>query len=73
MKDTPITINRTMVKRVNSFRFLGVHITKDLTWSYNIDTITAKWLFFLCKLRRLNMDSRTQLIHSTSPRWSFHP
>ncbi len=30
---TPITIGKTPVERVNSFKFLGVHITEDLTWS----------------------------------------
>ncbi len=28
---TPITIDKTPVERVNSFKFLGVHITEDLT------------------------------------------
>ncbi len=32
---TPITIDKTPVERVNSFKFLGVHITEDLTWSCN--------------------------------------
>ncbi len=30
---TPITIEKTPVEWVNSFKFLGVHITEDLTWS----------------------------------------
>ncbi len=30
---TPITIDKTPVERVNSFKFLGVHITEDLAWS----------------------------------------
>ncbi len=30
---TPITIDKTPVERVTSFKFLGVHITEDLTWS----------------------------------------
>jgi hypothetical protein len=29
----PIHIDRAIVERVESFKFLGVHITKDLTWS----------------------------------------
>ena len=29
----PILINRAVVERVKNFKFLGVHITKDLTWS----------------------------------------
>ncbi len=31
---TPITIDKTPVEWVNSFKFLGVHITEDLTWSH---------------------------------------
>ncbi len=34
---TPITIYKTPVERVNSFKFLSVHITEDLTWSAHTD------------------------------------
>ncbi len=30
-QETPITIDKTPVEQVNSFKFLGVHITEDLT------------------------------------------
>uniref|UniRef100_A0A669EKF5 Reverse transcriptase domain-containing protein n=1 Tax=Oreochromis niloticus TaxID=8128 RepID=A0A669EKF5_ORENI len=33
---TPITINGAAVERVSSFRFLGVHLAEDLTWSGHI-------------------------------------
>ncbi len=36
---TPITIDKTPVERVNSFKFLGVHITEDLTWSAHTDAV----------------------------------
>ncbi len=39
---TPITINKTPVERVNSFKFLGVHITEDLTWSAHTDAVLKK-------------------------------
>ena len=29
----PIHIDRAVVEQVESFKFLGIHITKDLTWS----------------------------------------
>jgi hypothetical protein len=29
----PIHINRAVMERIVSFKFLGVHITKDLSWS----------------------------------------
>ncbi|KAI3354474.1 hypothetical protein L3Q82_018982 [Scortum barcoo] len=48
-------------ERVNSFRFLGVHISEDLTWTHHTDFITKsarQRLFFLRRLWRLNMDSR---------------
>ncbi|KAI3352575.1 hypothetical protein L3Q82_005511 [Scortum barcoo] len=57
----PLSINGTTVERVNSFRFLGVHISEDLTWTHHTDFITKsarQRLFFLRRLRRLNMDSR---------------
>ncbi len=55
---TPITINNTPVERVNSFKFLGVHITEDLTWSAHTDAVLKKAhqrLFFLRRLRKFGM------------------
>ncbi len=39
---TPITIDKTPVERVNSCKFLGVHITEDLTWSAQTDAVLKK-------------------------------
>ncbi len=39
---TPITIDKTPVERVNSFKFLGIHITEDLTWSAHTDAVLKK-------------------------------
>ncbi len=39
---TPITIDKTPVERVNSFKFLGVHITEGLTWSAHTDAVLKK-------------------------------
>ncbi len=50
---TPITIDKTPVERVSSFKFLGVHITEDLTWSAHTDAVLKKAhqrLFFLRRL-----------------------
>ncbi len=54
---TPITIDKTHVERVNSFKFLGVHITEDLTWSAHTDAVLKKHqcLFFLRRLRKFGM------------------
>ena len=57
----PIHINGAAVERVSSFRFLGVHISEDLTWDHHADIITRtarQRLFFLRRLRRINMDPR---------------
>jgi len=55
---TPITINKTPVERVNSFKFLGIHITENLTWSAHTDAVLKKAhqrLFFLRRLRKFGM------------------
>ncbi len=55
---TPITIDKTPVERVNSFKFLSVHITEDLTWSTHTDALLKKThqrLFFLRRLRKFGM------------------
>ncbi len=52
---TPISIDKTPVERVNSFKFLCVHITEDLTWSAHTDAVLKKAhqrLFFLRRLRK---------------------
>ncbi len=55
---THITIDKTPVERVSSFKFLGVHITEDLTWSAHTDAVLKKAhqrLFFLRRLRKFGM------------------
>ncbi len=52
---TPYTTDKTPVERVNSFKFLGVHITEDLTWSAQTDAVLKKAHqrpFFLRWLRK---------------------
>ncbi len=39
---TPIPIDKTSVEQVNSFKFLCVHITEDLTWSAHTDAVLKK-------------------------------
>jgi len=41
----------TAVKRVSSYRYLGVHITEDLTWTAHIETLV--WKQRLSHLRQL--------------------
>ncbi len=58
---TPITIDKTPVERVTSFKFLGIHITEDLTWSAHTDAVLKKAhqrLFFLRRLRKFGTSPR---------------
>ncbi len=58
---TPITIDKTPVEQVNRFKFLGVHITEDLTWSAHTDAVLKKAhqrLFFLRPLRKFGTSPR---------------
>ncbi len=58
---TSITIDKTPVERVTSFKFLGVHITEDLTWSAHTDAVLKKAhqrLFFLRWLRKFGTSPR---------------
>ena len=38
----PIFINGDLVERVHSFKYLGIHISDDLTWKFNSTTTTKK-------------------------------
>ena len=51
-------IRRAVVEWVKSFKFLGDHITKELTWSTHINTVVKKarqCLFHHRRLKRLDM------------------
>jgi hypothetical protein len=52
----PIHIDWAVVERVESFQFLGVHITKYLSWSKHTNTVVKRAhqrLFTLMRLKRL--------------------
>ncbi len=54
-------IDKTPVERVSSFKFLGVHITEDLTWCAYTDALLKKAhqrLFFLRRLRKFGTSPR---------------
>ena len=60
----PLYINGESVERVHTFRFLGVLISDNISWSENITAITKKAqqrLHFLRVLRRYNLDSNLLL------------
>ena len=55
---TPIHINGETVERVSSFKFLGIHISENLSWTINTTAIVKKaqqWLYFLRTLRKANL------------------
>uniref|UniRef100_A0AAZ3QQU1 Alkylated DNA repair protein AlkB homologue 8 N-terminal domain-containing protein n=1 Tax=Oncorhynchus tshawytscha TaxID=74940 RepID=A0AAZ3QQU1_ONCTS len=49
----PIHIDGTVVERVVSFKFLGIHITDKLNWATHTDSIVKKAEQHLFNLRRL--------------------
>jgi hypothetical protein len=49
----PIHINGAVVERVESFKFLGVHITNKLLWSKHTKKVVKRALQHLFPLRRL--------------------
>ncbi|KAI4875883.1 hypothetical protein NFI96_009459 [Prochilodus magdalenae] len=58
---TPLFIGGTEVERVKTFKFLGVHISEDLTWSHNTHYIVRKSqqrLYFLKRLRKFGMSAQ---------------
>jgi hypothetical protein len=50
---TPTHIDGTAVEKVESFKFLGVHITDYLKWISHTDSVVKKVQQCLFKLRRL--------------------
>ena len=38
----PIVIDRAVVEQVESFKFLGLHITNKLEWSKNTKTVVKR-------------------------------
>ncbi len=53
----PLTINSSTVERVRSTKFLGVHITEELTWTTNTMSLSKKAQQRLHFLRRLKIAS----------------
>ncbi len=52
-KYTRLNINGALVERMESFKYLGVHITEDLTWALHTDSAVRKTRQRLFHLRRL--------------------
>ncbi len=57
---TPLMISGTPVERVSSFKYLGVNISEDLTWTTHIQTQVKKArqrLYHLRQLRKLGLSN----------------
>ncbi|KAK1792894.1 hypothetical protein P4O66_001626 [Electrophorus voltai] len=57
----PVRINGTTVERVDSFRYLGVHISQDLSWSRHTNSLAKKAcqrLYYLRHLRDFRLPSK---------------
>lgn len=57
----PLSINGECVDRVHSFKFLGLHITDNLSWTVNTAAVAKKAqqrLHFLRVLRRNNLEKK---------------
>ena len=52
-KHAPILVDWAVVEQVESFKFLGVHITSKLTWSKHTKTVVKRARQNLFPLRRL--------------------
>ncbi|XDV14228.1 hypothetical protein PO909_002405, partial [Leuciscus waleckii] len=50
---SPLNIDGSLVEIVRGIKFLGVHLTENLTWRVNTSSITKKAQQRLCFLRRL--------------------
>ncbi|KAK0146238.1 RNA-directed DNA polymerase from mobile element jockey [Merluccius polli] len=56
----PIQINGMAVERVSSFKFLGTHISENLTWAINTSSLVKKAnqrLFFLRTLKKNHLSA----------------
>ena len=57
----PLYIGEAQVERVKTFKFLGTHISEDLSWSHNTQHIVSKSqqrLYFLRKLRKFGLSTK---------------
>ncbi|KAK2884332.1 hypothetical protein Q8A73_020806, partial [Channa argus] len=57
----PLFIRELEVERVSSFKYLGVHISEDLTWTPHVTQLVKKarqQLYFLRRLRKFGMSPK---------------
>ena len=66
----PVYINGAKVEMVESFKFLGVQITNNLSWSLHADAIVKKAhqrLYFLGRQRKFGMSARNLTNFTDAP------
>ena len=59
---TPIHIEGTVVEKVESFKFLDVHITDKMKWSIHTDSVVKKmqqYLFNLSRMKKCVLSPKT--------------
>jgi len=64
----PIHIDGAKVEKVSCFKFLGVFIKDDLTWSRQVDSAVRtaqKRLYFLRRLKKFGMSAKTHFYRCT--------
>ena len=70
----PILINGAVVEQVESFKFLGVHITNKLSWPKHTKTVMKRarqCIFPLRRLKRFGMG--LQILKVLPPHHRVHP
>ena len=73
-EQAPININRAVVELVESFKFLGVHITNKLSWSKHTKTLMKRAQHHIFPLRRLKrFDMGPQILKVLQLRYREHP
>jgi len=66
---TPLRIYGILVKRVDRYRYLIMHISEDLTWTTHISTLVQKarqHLYHLRQLRKLKISTALQRFSYTT-------
>lgn len=67
----PVSIQCEVVERVSCFKFLGTHITEDLTWATHTFTVISKAENNLHFLRKLRGDRLPQNILLNFYQWTM--
>ena len=53
----PLFLNGSLIERVDTYKLLGVHISKDLTWNNHCEAIASKRIFAIRTLKKSGLSS----------------